>query len=465
MPATSERAPARILTVDDDPDLIAAIELRARRWGYEHRGVTSAADLWAFLERSTPDAVLLDVMLGDADGSRLVGELKRRLPELPVIMITRSTSVDAAVRCMKHGATDYITKPLDFERLRRALGEALEVGRLARRLARLGEAAEGEEPFGMVGRSAPMRRLYRLIANLAPTDVSALILGETGTGKELVARAVHQASPRRGGPFVAVNAAAIPRDLIESMLFGHEKGAFTGADQTHVGFCEQADGGTLFLDEIAEMGFEVQAKLLRFLQDHVVQRLGSSRTLRVDVRVLGATNVDPRREMAERRLREDLYYRLRVVSLQLPPLRERAGDVELLAGHFLRRAAARHARGCKRISPAAETLLASYSWPGNVRELENVIEEAVVLHRGEELTLDMLPAEITGTALGTASAAAALTPQGAAESRLNPRQALQRQALLAALERHAWDPEAAAAELGVSRATVYRRMKKHGLSA
>ena len=458
-----------ILIVDDDPDITAIIELYVRRWGYEGRSVASGAELWDFLDRGTPDAILLDVLLGDADGSELVARIKHRLPEVPVIMITRSTSVEPAVRCMKRGATDYITKPLDFERLRRAVSTALELSLLTRRLAGLGDppvAVSGQDRapavdpfFGIVGRSSAMLRLYQLIANVAPTDVSALILGETGTGKELVARAIHQASGRNERPFVAVNAAAIPHELIESQLFGHEKGAFTGARQAHVGFCEQADGGTLFLDEIAEMSVDVQAKLLRFLQDHVVQRLGSQHLRHVNVRVLAATNVDPRQQIADRQLREDLYYRLRVVSLQLPPLRERDSDVGLLARHFLRRASSRHRRGFMRLSPGALTLLEQYPWPGNVRELENVMEEAVVLHQGEELTADMLPGELTGDFTRTVFA-----PPDPPSADLSPREAAQRKSILAALERTEWAPEEAARQLGISRATIYRRMKKFRLS-
>ncbi|MEM7586656.1 MAG: sigma-54 dependent transcriptional regulator, partial [Acidobacteriota bacterium] len=428
-----------------------------------------------------------DVMLGDADGSQLVAELRSRLSDVPVIMITRSASVEAAVRCMKHGAADYITKPLDFGRLEQAIRTALEVAAVNRRSR--GELAPRQAPFhGLVGDSPAMRRLFHLIETVAPADVSALILGETGTGKELVARAIHQLSQRRDEPFVPVNAAAIPHDLIESELFGHERGAFTGASQAHVGFCEQADGGTLFLDEIGEMGFDVQVKLLRFLQDHQVQRVGSRKTRRVDVRVLAATNIDPRRQIAQRKLREDLYYRLRVVSLSLPPLRERGGDVTRLAEHFMQRAAVRHQRQLTRLTPAAAKSLSAYPWPGNVRELENVIEEAVVLHQGVELTPEMLPAEVrqiepeshgmlfqdpvvtggpasagSSASAGVAASTPQLGPGGEHEARLSRRELEERHAVADALARHHGEIEDAARELGISRATIYRRIKKYGL--
>ncbi|MDY7093520.1 MAG: sigma-54 dependent transcriptional regulator, partial [Acidobacteriota bacterium] len=376
---------------------------------------------------------------------------------------TRSTSVEAAVRAMKHGAADYITKPLDYQRLRKAVVSALEVHQLSRRRVeqeQAGPAAARDRFHGLLGRSGAMSQLFQHIENVAPTDVSALILGETGTGKELVARAIHNASNRREGPFVAVNAAAIPHELIESALFGHEKGAFTGAREAHAGYCEQADGGTLFLDEIAEMDYAVQAKLLRFLQDHQVQRVGASRGRPVDVRVLAATNVDPVEEIRQRRLREDLYYRLRVVSLRLPPLRERGEDVLLLARHFLRRASERHQRGFRDFDAAALRQLEAYPWPGNVREMENLIEEAVVLHRGEVLTAAMLPRELVE---GGATGVAGLASTKDLEPRWSPRDERRREELRQALDEAGGDPESAGEILGVSRATVYRWMKKYSI--
>ncbi|MCH9649419.1 MAG: sigma-54 dependent transcriptional regulator [Deltaproteobacteria bacterium] len=468
-----------VLTVDDDPDLAAIISLHIRRWGFEAHSVGSADRLWTFLERRVPETLLLDVMLGEVDGSQLVAEVKAKHPQLPVIMITRSISVEAAVRCMKRGATDYITKPLDFHRLREAVTTALEVSRFAKEaLAPRSPKSEGSFP-GIVGSSVAMLELFRRLEAMAPTDVSALILGETGTGKELVARAIHQQSRRRGGPFVAVNAAAIPHDLIESSLFGHEKGAFTGALAAHAGFCEQAEGGTLFLDEIAEMSFDVQAKLLRFLQDHIVQRVGSREARKVDVRVLAATNVDPLEQIARQNLREDLYYRLRVVSLKIPPLREREGDLVQLATHFLLGASLRHGREFSRLVPASLAALESYSWPGNVRELENIVEEAVVLHQGEELTLEMLPAEIreakdreqrsarpesAGHGLaGHESRSQEPRSQEPLKTPLPPRQQAEMERIVAALLEADGDPQRAAESLGISRATIYRKMKKYAI--
>lgn len=465
--------PPLILTVDDDPDLVSLIELRIRRWGFAAASALSAEELWRFLDRQVPPVILMDVLLGDADGGQLVADVKDRFPSTQVISITRSQTVEAAVRCMKNGASDFITKPIDFELLRGAIDSALEVGSLSQKVDITGLAAGTvpsarettsprpqltNQPPGILGRSEPMARLFDYMEKVATTEVSALILGETGTGKELVARALHEASQRHAGPFVAVNAAAVPHELIESMLFGHEKGAFTGARQAHIGYCEQAHGGTLFLDEIAEMNVEVQAKLLRFLQDHIVQPVGSRQSRKVDVRVLAATNTQPQEMIAQRKLREDLYYRLRVVSLQLPPLRQRHGDIPLLARHFLRRASERHGRAFRDISPQALIALDTYSWPGNVRQLEHFIEEAVVMHQGDLLEASMLPAEVFSSTPQVASAPGEVT-----ETRLEARQRREKQTLISALETTEGRPEAAAEKLGISRATIYRRMKKYGL--
>ena len=273
----AEPAPV-ILTVDDDPHMLAIIEYHVREWGYIHRGVTSSAAMWKELKRLIPSVILLDVALEDADGTVLLPALSQRFGNVPVIIITAHATVETAVKSIKSGAYDFVCKPLDFERLHIEIDKAVAHNRLSLQVKAFQSAARRTDFHGMIGRSEPMRKAYRLIEAVAPTDVAVLILGETGTGKELAARAVHECSNRSSGPFVAVNAPAIPRELIESALFGHEKGAFTGAHQQYIGFCEQANGGTLFLDEICEMDYNVQAKLLRFLQDHEVQRVGAKST-------------------------------------------------------------------------------------------------------------------------------------------------------------------------------------------
>jgi two-component system repressor protein LuxO len=263
-----------ILTVDDDPHLRDLIEHHVTDWGYHFRGVGTDAELWDALNEGLPNVVLLDVALGDTDGAALLEPLQDQLSDVPIIMITAHATVSIAVQCLKSGAYDFLCKPLDFERLHIEIDKACQRHLLTRQVAAYQQASRRADFHGMIGRSEPMRTLYHLIETVGPTDASVLILGDTGTGKELAARAIHECSDRCQGPFVAVNAPAIPHELIESALFGHEKGAFTGAHQRHIGYCEQADGGTLFLDEIAEMDYIVQAKLLRFLQDLVVQPVG-----------------------------------------------------------------------------------------------------------------------------------------------------------------------------------------------
>lgn len=441
-----------ILVVDDDADLARLVSKHLRGWGYHTAEVESGAELKACLEHREPDLVLLDVLLGDDDGSLLVGEVKARFPDLPVAMITRSHSLELAVRSMKLGAFDYITKPIDFERLRSAVKEAIELREARSRFATVSADYRTDDFHGMIGASPSMRELYRRIEAVAPTDASVLILGETGTGKELVASIVHRLSRRRKRPFVPVNAAAIPKELVESSLFGHEKGSFTGAYQSREGFCIEAHHGTLFLDEIGEMGFDVQAKLLRFLQDQVVQTVGGGRPRRVDVRVVAATNVDPRRQIETGKLREDLFYRLRVVSLEIPPLRDRLEDIPLLAKHFLAEAARRYRKSFRGLDSAALDLLLRYRWPGNVRQLQHLVEEAVVLHEGERLEAPMLADELSRPGR-----------QVAPPRVWSPEDLVEKAELEEALGTAGSHPEQAAEALGISRATIYRRIKKYGL--
>ena len=456
-----------VWVVDDDEALRDLIAFQLDAWGWSARGLGSAAELAAASAAGpAPNAVLLDLQLDEADAAELVPQIKARLPEVPVLIVTAHGTIDAAVRCLKAGALDFLTKPIDFDRLRIELGKALELNRLSLRVRDLeAPARPGGDGFcGLVGVSEAMRKVYRLLEAVGPTDATVLVLGETGCGKELVSRAVHTLSRRSGGPFVAVNAAAIPHELIESALFGHEKGAFTGAHQAQQGFCEQADGGTLFLDEIAEMDYKVQAKLLRFLQDRVVQRVGARTGRPVDVRVVAATNRDPKTQIAERKLREDLYYRLNVVTVNLPPLRERRGDVALLARHFLDKASRRHGRSFLRIAPDALRLLEAHPWPGNVRELEHCIEQAAVLNAGPELTAAMLPASVLEGAGPVAAAltTAAASPGGEPARSPGSIEDMERRMIADALAAHGGSVPAASKALGISEATIYRKIKKFG---
>lgn len=371
-----------VLVVDDEPALREVLSMRIEGWGYS---VTTAADVTeaeAAIERRRPDLILSDVVLPGDSGIDLLKRLKRYDEQLPIIMITAHANVDSAVEAMKVGATDFLTKPLDYVTLRALLNATSEDLR-QRRANRVLDARldDGAGPGGLVGLSRPMRELYGLVELLASSDASGIITGESGTGKEVVARAVHTLSTRCDKPFIAINAAAIPEGLIESEIFGHEQGAFTGATRSRPGCFELANGGTLFLDEIAEMPTPLQPKLLRILEDGRTRRLGGSKEIIFDVRVLAATNRPVSEAVRDGRLREDLFYRLNVFELLVPPLRERPGDIPLLTRHFVREFTRKHQMGVEGVRDATAELLKAYDWPGNVRELRNVIERAVIVAR------------------------------------------------------------------------------------
>jgi len=452
-----------ILTVDDDPYLLAAVKHYIQDWGYSHRGVAGSAEMWDQLERIMPSVILLDVKLGDEDGTGLVPRLRQMLPSVPVIIITANATIETAVKSLKSGAYDFICKPLDFDRLRIEIDKAIKHNRLALQVKAFQCATRRTDFHGMVGRSEPMRKAYRLIETVAPTDAAVLVLGETGTGKELTARAIHECSKRCTGPFIAVNAPAIPHELIESALFGHEKGSFTGAHQQHIGFCEQADGGTLFLDEICEMDYDVQAKLLRFLQDHEIQRVGAKSAQSVDVRVIAATNRHPSAQIQKGRLREDFYYRLSVVSIDLAPLRERPGDIALLSRYFLDLDAAKYGKNMSSVSTGAMKLLESYDWPGNVRQLEHLIGQVVITNNKTELTEEMLPPEIVGQSHAKASNSN-IQVEDKSDKSVPSIQDMERQLIIKALDLTSGSVTKAAKQLGLSEATLYRKIKKFGLS-
>jgi len=451
-----------VLTIDDDPAFLEVFEDHILEWGYAHQGAQTVEDMWFQVERAIPNVILLDLRRRDADGTKLVRPLLERFPNIPIIVITAYGTMDSAIQCMKDGAYDFLTKPIDPERLRIELGKASERNRLTLRVKDLESADSRYEFSGMIGGSAQMREVYRLIECVAPTDAAVLIIGETGTGKELVARALHDCGKRSAGPFVPVNAAAIPHELIESILFGHKKGAFTGAHQNHVGYCEQADRGTLFLDEIVEMEYGVQAKLLRFLQNHVVQRVGEASSREVDVRIIAATNRDPKAEIQAKKLREDLYCRLNVVTIALPPLRERHGDISLLAHYFLDRLAAKYDREMRSISLKAMEVLRDYDWPGNVRELESLVEQVVVTNHGAELSVTMLPSELRSAQRRRHIVNLAIRDEGSSGAFPSMEEA-GRRLILEALHRTSGSVAEAAKQLEISEATIYRKIKKYSL--
>ncbi len=362
------------------------------KWGWESDEADDGTTAVARVEEGPYDAILMDVRMTTMDGMEALKRIHAINPAIPVVIMTAYSSVDSAVEAIKKGAHDYLTKPLDFDRLRHTLEVAMGHRRKEERRPLSGQ------PFGddnrIVGTSLPMQELWDMIVHVAPTEATVLITGESGTGKELVASALHHKSNRASGPFVKVNCAALAENLLESELFGHEKGAFTGADRRREGRFVQAQGGTLFLDEIGETSPAMQAKLLRVLQEHELQRVGGQETIHVDVRIVAATNRNLEEEVAAGRFREDLYYRLNVVVLEVPPLRERQGDIPLLAEYFFRNFARRNNRQVAGITPECMDVLNRYPWPGNVRELENSIERGVILMRGEYLDVSSLPLTI-----------------------------------------------------------------------
>ena len=386
----------QILVVDDEEAMRTVLESRLTTWGL---AVRTAADLAAAerqLAESPVEAIVSDVMLPDGSGVDLLDRLAERGLTTPVVLITAHGTVDLAVEAMKRGALDFITKPIDYERLRRALEAAQAELRSRRRTAALESEAPTAKLGELIGSSRPMRELFAVISEIAPTNASVLLTGESGTGKELAARTIHRLSRRRHESFIPINSAAIPHDLMESEIFGHERGAFTGAVSRRRGCFELAHLGTLFFDEIAEMPIELQPKLLRVLEDGRVRRLGAVREIGVDVRLIAATNRPPAQALAGGQLREDLYYRLNVFELELPPLRDRREDIPLLVERFVRQFNRDHDAAITAVSAEALEHLQAHPWPGNVRELRNVIERAVVLGKQDVIEPDHLPASITG---------------------------------------------------------------------
>ncbi|MEM9552943.1 MAG: sigma-54 dependent transcriptional regulator [Acidobacteriota bacterium] len=382
----------KILVVDDEDSMREVLAMRLPPWGFEICLAADAAQARKVAERERPDIAILDLSLPDDSGLELLRALKRAHPRLEVVMATAFGTIDAAVEAIQYGARDFLTKPLDYERLRKILDTMVRDLAADGDRERLDKTLDESAGLGeIVGTSRPMRKLYRLLKILGANEASALITGESGTGKELVARTIHDLSARSGGRFVAVNVAAIPDTLAESELFGHEKGAFTGAVSPHPGWFEQADGGTLMLDELGEMPMTLQPKLLRVLEESKVRRLGGTRDLPFDVRMLAATNRDPRRAIEDEKLREDLYYRLNVFTLELPPLRKRLDDIPLLAQSFIRRFNRKHETAVEGLADPARERLQEYGWPGNVRELRNVLEYAVILAHDGMIQVDHLP--------------------------------------------------------------------------
>jgi DNA-binding NtrC family response regulator len=388
-----------ILVVDDEEIMREILETLLTREGYEVRLASTAAEGLELAKTLPFDAAIVDVMLPGMDGVQALDELKKLDEELPVLMITAFASVENAIAAMKRGAFDYITKPFKNDEVLVVLRNAVERRRLMAENTALRQnlQAQYHKFSGIIGRSPRMKQVFDLIIQAAPSRSTILITGESGTGKELVARAIHTNSPRADRAFVTVNSGNLPPDLLESTLFGHVKGAFTGAVYPKKGLCDMADKGSIFFDEIGNIPLETQAKLLRVMQEREFMRLGGMETIRVDARIIAATNCDLRQMMEDGRFREDLYYRLHVISIYLPPLRERKEDIPLLAQHFLEKYGVENNRPGLELTPDALDLMMEYDWPGNVRELENVIERAVVLTSGPRIDANLIPDHVRKT--------------------------------------------------------------------
>lgn len=444
-----------ILAVDDEPHMRRLLEISLRQAGYRALSASHGQEALALIQQQQIDLVVSDLHMPGMNGLQLLAALRKQYERLPFIMVTAQGEINTAVEAMKLGANDYILRPFELETLEIAITKALAVNRIQLENTFLKESSQ-PSGNGLIGNSAPMESLKQMIQQVAPERATVFIVGETGTGKELVAKALHDASPRKSGLFVAVNCAAIPVDILESELFGHEKGAFTGAVKERVGKFELANGGTLFLDEITEMPIQLQAKLLRVLQENVVEKLGGNRQIALDVRVVAATNRDPLQAVKEGKLREDVYYRLNVIQLQIPPLRERGEDVSLLADYFLAK------RQTQLSAPARECLLA-YRWPGNVRELENILERAAILAGNQTIQCQHLPADIAQTPVSASHALSPAAPEANGLSIPRATESIERRLILQALDACQGNKTKAAKLLEISERSLWNKLNQYSL--
>lgn len=446
---------ARILVVDDEPAARTGLEKLLVQDGYQ---AFTAEDGTTALEQTaerSPDVVVTDLKMPGMDGVELLRHLRKQDPDLPVIVVTAFGDVSSAVTAMRSGATNFLTKPIDFDALAVAIDKALENRALRAEAANLrrqiGER-EGSALQGLIGTSPPMQAVYRVARQVAGARATVMITGESGTGKGELAKAIHELGPRADGPFVTLHCASLAETLLESELFGHERGSFTGADKRRIGRFEQAIGGTLFLDEVGEIPPATQVKLLRVLQDKTFERVGGGEALKVDVRLIAATNRDLAADVESGRFREDLFYRLNVVHVDMPPVRVRAGDILLLANHFLRRFAEENGKNVTGFSDDARSKLLSHSWPGNVRELENAIERSVVMSTGELIGASDLPVDIAPTTK------TAIRIPGSSLSDI------ERHAIITTLDAVGGSTTKAAEMLGISVRTIQYRLHEYGLA-
>jgi two-component system repressor protein LuxO len=460
--------PRTILVVEDSATIATAVQLQLEPLGHTLLMAADAAEARAALRRQPVDCVLLDLRLPDADGIDLLDEIREGPTPPAVVVMTSNASLATAVRAVRAGAFDYLVKPFTPSRLTTTVQNALSNAALVREVTTFRRTMEQGAFEGFVGRSPAMQAVYRIIQSAAPSSASVFITGDSGTGKEVAAEALHRLSPRRERPFVALNCGAIPHDLLESTIFGHIKGSFTGATADQEGAAARADGGTLFLDELGEMDPQLQAKLLRFIQTGTYTRVGETRPRQADIRFVAATNRDPAEAMRDGRLREDLYYRLAVIPLHMPPLRDRGEDILLIARHFLTRYAAAEGRSLRGFAPEVEARLLGHPWPGNVRQLENLVRNIAVLHEGPLVTAEMLPLPGTGplaaalqaihpTTAPPPPATPANDPLPERPQDIEPLSNIERRYVEHAITLCGGNLQLAARRLGIGTSTIYRK--------
>ena len=451
-------SPGSILVVDDDRAHRTMLRTLLGGWGYVVQEADDGARAIEQVHEKSYDLILMDVRMVEVSGLEALSEIKSFNPAIPIIIMTAYSSVETAVEALKKGAYDYLSKPLDFDELELAIGRAMDHTRLKEENRALKERLEVGFNIGdIIGRSRVMVELLETVALVAPTEATVLITGESGTGKQLIASAIHLNSPRREKPFIQLNCAAITETLLESELFGHEKGAFTGADRRKEGRFRLANHGSIFLDEISEMSVAMQAKLLRVLQEQEIQRVGGEEVLRIDVRVIAATNRDLKAEIKGGRFREDLYYRLNVVTLPVPALRERREDIPLLAQHFLDSFAEKNRKHIKGFTPQAMDRLVRYDWPGNVRELINAIERGVILCRGDYVSEMDFPLSVSDV---PAPEQEAVREELLADL---PLEEVEKVTILKTLESAGGNKSETARRLGITRRTLHKKLKKYGV--
>ena len=453
------KSKGRILVVDDDESLRRVVQFQLEIAGYEVSAVAGGANALQTLQESQQDLVVTDLKMPGISGLELLKKIRADFPEISVIIATAFGTVETAVDAMKAGAYDYITKPVNHEELNLIIERALAHQHLLEEVRTLRSSLDEKYGFeNIIGRSGPLLYVLDLASRAAQSNTTVLIHGETGTGKELVAKAIHFNSPRKDHPFITINCAAIPQDLLESELFGHLKGAFTGATAHKKGKVEMAEGGTLFLDEIGDLPPNLQVKLLRLLQHGEIEKIGATLTQQVDVRIVTATHRNLLRMVEDGAFREDLYYRLAVIPLEIPPLRERPEDIPELVEHFFIRNREKHGRDDLILPQTLMPYFCNYRWPGNVRELENVVERLVVLVKGREVKLEDLPVQLRHERAAIETDHIELSPMGVSL------EAIEKELILWALKKSSWNQTRAAALLDLSRKTFIYRMEKHGIT-